>query len=461
MTITNFAAAATGQLTGVTGVLSADSADAQAVRRRLPRVLGVDYRIVGVARPSTAQELAQAVGAANGQNLAILRVFSSSNVGARLSGSGPTLAIDLSGMNRVLEVDEQNATVRVEPGVTYRQLAQHFEQAGQPLLVDSERDPDASVAGSIFSKGLGRTPYGDHLLVQCGAELVLPDGTLLRTGMGAMEDNVTWQLYKYSLGPYSDGLAVQSDQLIPSQVGLWLMGQVPAFRHFAYDLADDAALQRAVEAVRPLKIGGTLPGTIVITHRDFDRQRGSSYDAEWRLQGALYGVPRVVELSMAATQAALGESGQAVSSASTDVAIQQEVALMEGRPGLAALTLSGVRSPPFLTFVAPIEGEHAVGMKNAMRGVMRDAGAPLLVEFLIVGRSLLMNGYIPSAARPAAQTAGLETLGRNLVNTMGEAGYGVVAESPEFSRVVESELASTETRKVTDRLLSGISLSRG
>src|SRR5690606_12486809 len=320
MTFTYLAAGA-GQLSGVAGLLSADSAEAQALRRRLPRFLGVDYQIAGVVRPSTAQELAAAVAAANRQELAILRIYSASNVGARLSGAGPALVIDLSRMNRVLAGDSQNATVRVEPGVTYRQLARHFEQAGLPLLLDSERDPDASVAGSIFSKGLGRTPYGDHLLVQCGAELVLPDGTLLRTGMGAMEDNVTWQLYKYSLGPYSDGLAVQSGQLIPSQVGLWLMGQVPAFRHFAYDLADDAALQRAVEAVRPLKIGGTLPGTIVITHRDFDRQRGSSHDGEWRLQGALYGVPRVVELSMAATQAALGEAGQAVSSASSDVTI--------------------------------------------------------------------------------------------------------------------------------------------
>lgn len=454
MTFTTLAAAASEQLVGIAGMLSADSAEAQAVRGRLPRFLGVDYQIVGVVRPSTAEELAATVGAANRRKLAILRVYSSSNVGARLSGGGPTLVIDLSRMTRVLAVDPQNATVRVEPGVTYAQLADHFERAGLPLLVDSERDPDASIAASVFSKGIGRTPYGDHLLVQCGAEFALPGGTLLRTGMGAMEDNVAWQLYKYALGPYSDGLAVQSDRMIPTQVGLWVMGQVPDFRHFAYDLDDDAALRRAVEAIRSLKIGGTLAGTIVITHREFDRQRGATKrNAEWRLQGAHYGLPRVVALSMAATEAALGGTGQAVSSNSSDLTIREEVALMEGRPGLAALQLSKVPNPPFLTFVAPIEGEHAVGMKSTANGVLRDAEQPLAVEFLVVGRSLLMNCYIALAAIGASSADESASLVRNLVSAMGEAGYGVVGESPEFHHVVEDALKTDQSRKLSQMIV--------
>ena len=82
MTFTTLAAAASEQLVGIAGMLSADSAEAQAVRGRLPRFLGVDYQIVGVVRPSTAEELAATVGAANRRKLAILRVYSSSNVGA-------------------------------------------------------------------------------------------------------------------------------------------------------------------------------------------------------------------------------------------------------------------------------------------------------------------------------------------------------------------------------------------
>ena len=35
-------------------------------------------------------------------------------------------------------------------------------------------------------------------------EIVLLDGDLLRTGMGALEGSDTWQLFNYGFGPYPD-----------------------------------------------------------------------------------------------------------------------------------------------------------------------------------------------------------------------------------------------------------------
>src|SRR5690606_13350915 len=84
----------------------------------------------------------------------------------------------------------------------------------------------------------------------------------------------------------------------------------------------------------------------------------SARSGQWRRQAGHYGWPRRFELSMSATHAALERRGRAVSSGSSDVTIGQEVALMQGRPGLSALVLPGVTTPPFLSFVAPIEGEH-------------------------------------------------------------------------------------------------------
>jgi 4-cresol dehydrogenase (hydroxylating) len=52
---------------------------------------------------------------------------------------------------------------------------------------------------------------------------VLPDGDVVRTGMGAMAGSPTWQLYRYGFGPSWDQLFVQSNFGIVTKAGLWLM----------------------------------------------------------------------------------------------------------------------------------------------------------------------------------------------------------------------------------------------
>jgi 4-cresol dehydrogenase (hydroxylating) len=54
-------------------------------------------------------------------------------------------------------------------------------------------------------------------------EVVLADGDLVRTGMGALTGSSTWQLYRYGYGPAWDQLFCQSNFGIVTKVGMWLM----------------------------------------------------------------------------------------------------------------------------------------------------------------------------------------------------------------------------------------------
>lgn len=76
--------------------------------------------------------------------------------------------------------------------------------------------------------------------MHCGLEVILPNGELVRTGMGALPDrsaghkdddslrpdeqpgNRAWQLFNYGFGPYNDGIFTQSSLGIVVKMGIWV-----------------------------------------------------------------------------------------------------------------------------------------------------------------------------------------------------------------------------------------------
>ena len=96
------------------------------------------------------------------------------------------LVIDQSRMNKIVEVNNKSAYALVEPGVSYIQLNDYLQENRTGLWVDCDRNGLNSVAGSISAREFGYTAYGDHTMMQCGMEIMLADGELVRLGMGAM-----------------------------------------------------------------------------------------------------------------------------------------------------------------------------------------------------------------------------------------------------------------------------------
>jgi hypothetical protein len=107
------------------------------------------------------------------------------------------------------------------------------------------------------------TPYGDHFANRCGMEVVLPDGSLLRTGMGALPgpngtDNATWTSFQHAYGPSIDGIFSQSNFGIVTKMGFWLM---PETGHQSYMITfpreDD--FEKIVEPLALKRILGNIP----------------------------------------------------------------------------------------------------------------------------------------------------------------------------------------------------------
>ena len=78
------------------------------------------------------------------------------------------------------------------------------------------------------------------------------DGDLLRTGMGAMRDPKSWQLYKGGYGPSPEGMFLQSNFGVVTKLGMWLMPRPESFRVCDVKFAHEDDLERMVDVTLAL-----------------------------------------------------------------------------------------------------------------------------------------------------------------------------------------------------------------
>jgi len=179
--------------------------------------------------PKTLEEVQAIVRVCNARGIPLYPISTGRNLG--YGGSAPvysgSVVLDLKRMNRVIEVNEGNASCLVEPGVSYFDMYKHLQATGSKLWLDVPAPGWGSMVGNALDSGGGYTAasYRGHFEAQCGIEAVLADGEVLRTGMGAMPGSETWQQYRMGIGPCLDGLFRQSSLGVVTKMGFWLFPQ--------------------------------------------------------------------------------------------------------------------------------------------------------------------------------------------------------------------------------------------
>lgn len=104
--------------------------------------------------------------------------------------------LDLQRMKNIMKVNEEYGYAIVEPGMSFFDLFNEIQRRGFNLWPSIPAIGWGSVLGNTVDRGFGYTPNGEHAQSQCGMEVVLPTGELLRTGMGAMSDSKAFPLYR-------------------------------------------------------------------------------------------------------------------------------------------------------------------------------------------------------------------------------------------------------------------------
>lgn len=213
-----------------------------------------EHRPDVVVLPTTTGQVSQALTLANRELIPVVpRGMASGLAGASVPFGGG-IALSLTRMNRVLGIDGENRTVRVEAGVVTADLEAAVEEEGLFYPPDPSSDEQSTIGGNIACNAGGPRCLkygvtGDYVM---GLTVVLPDGRVLRTGGKAIKDVVGYDLTALFVG--SEGtLGVITEAL------LRLMTKPRSVRTAR---AEFSALEDASRTVNAILDAGVVPATL-------------------------------------------------------------------------------------------------------------------------------------------------------------------------------------------------------
>ncbi|MDY6861766.1 MAG: FAD-binding oxidoreductase [Thermodesulfobacteriota bacterium] len=139
-----------------------------------------------VVRAKSTSEVQNIVSLANEEKIPVIPVSSSVHFyGATIPHQGG-IVLDLTRMNKIIEIDEINRKARIEPGVTWGQLQNELSKKGLfsliPLLPHSSR----SVVSDYLEREVPLIPIFEIAEPILSMEIVWPNGEIFRTGSASV-----------------------------------------------------------------------------------------------------------------------------------------------------------------------------------------------------------------------------------------------------------------------------------
>lgn len=155
-----------------------------------------------VVMPGSTEDVQKIVRLCNVTKTPIVARGSGTNLSAGTCPLHGGIVLSFQRMNRILELDEENLTVTVQPGVITQTLCDYVEQRGFFYPPDPSSMRISTIGGNIAenSGGLRGLKYGvtrDYVL---GLTVVLGNGDIIRTGGKLAKDVAGYDLTRLIVG---------------------------------------------------------------------------------------------------------------------------------------------------------------------------------------------------------------------------------------------------------------------
>ena len=213
-----------------------------------------------VLKPANTQEISEILKIANQYKIP------TTPIGARTGLSGGALSIyggiglSLERLNKILEIDENNLQVIVEPAVITQVLREAVAEKGLFYPVDPSSMGSCWIGGNIAenSGGARAVKYGvtkDYVL---NLEVVLPTGDIIWTGANTLKNSTGYNLTQLMVG--SEGTLGVVTKIV--------LKLIPQNKHNVLLLVPFYKAEQACEAVSAIFRAGIVPSALEFMERD-------------------------------------------------------------------------------------------------------------------------------------------------------------------------------------------------
>jgi len=203
-------------------------------------------------RPQTQEQLADAVRIATTAGWAITqRGGGMSYTGGYLPTQNNTVMLDLSALNRIVSISDEDLVVTVEAGVTWQQIWEALTPLGLRLPFFGTFSGSRATVGGGLSNGalfMGTARYGSAADIVVGMEVIDARGRRIQTGQAAFH-NGRPGFRQY--GPDLTGLFVHDAGAlgVKTMASLRMMPMPEAAEYASFAFATQQEATRALSAI--------------------------------------------------------------------------------------------------------------------------------------------------------------------------------------------------------------------
>ncbi len=213
-----------------------------------------------VLKPANAKEISEILKVANEFYIPV------TPIGARTGLSGGALCVQkgiglsMERLNKIIEIDEKNLQVTVEPAVITQVLRETVLEKNLSYPVDPSSQGSCWIGGNVAENagGARALKYGvtkDYVL---NLEVVLPNGEIIWTGANTLKNSTGYNLTQLMVG--SEGTLGVITKIV--------LKLIPANKHNVLLLVPFYKSTQACEAVSAIFRAGIVPSALEFMERD-------------------------------------------------------------------------------------------------------------------------------------------------------------------------------------------------